>query len=91
MKEVFDPKTVPGLNVEAWDRFVEYRRQRKPAIKSCSMKECAKELASFGDKQSAVVSQSIRKQWQGLFALHKPKPNSEHIESPRKARYFNQP
>lgn len=85
VKTDFDPKKIPGLNIEAWNRFVEYRRQRKPAIKPCSMAECAKELADFGNDQEAVVAQSIRKQWQGLFALHKPKqsqPIPEHSRRP---------
>jgi hypothetical protein len=62
-------RATPGLNLEAWDRWLAYRSERKPAIQACSAKEAAEELAGFGADQMAVVKQSIAKQWQGLFAL----------------------
>jgi hypothetical protein len=80
------------LNLEAWDRWLSYRAERKPAIQACSAQEAAAELAGFGEDQSAVVKQSIAKQWQGLFALKlnghaSPPPKAE---APQRARRFGE-
>jgi hypothetical protein len=63
----FDPGDVQGLNLEAWNRWVEYRALRKPAIKAASMQAAAEEMAEFGADQSAVVSRCIAAGYQGLF------------------------
>jgi hypothetical protein len=62
---------VPGLNLEAWKRFEEYRRNRKPAIKAISRDAAARKLASFGEQQMAVVENTVAEGYQGLVA---PKP-----------------
>ena len=76
---IFDPQSVPGLDVKAWLEWVEYRAQRKPAIKPASMAAAARELANFGEKQSQAVQHSKANGYQGLFlpkaaAFVKPPP-----------------
>jgi hypothetical protein len=68
----FDATAVTGLDLPSWDRWLEYRSQRKPAIKPASMQAAAAELAAFGLQQSAVVQHSIANGYQGLFP---PKTN----------------
>jgi hypothetical protein len=63
----FDPVTIPGLDLEAWNAWVEYRKKRKPAIKRISMQAAAQELAAFGEAQMAVVQHSIAHGYQGLI------------------------
>ncbi len=75
----FDPQSVPGLDTKAWAEWVEYRAQRKPAIKPASMAAAAKELADFGEKQAQAVQHSKANGYQGLFlpkaaAFVKPTP-----------------
>lgn len=76
----FDPDMVPGLSLEAWNRWVEYRIQRKPAIKAASMQAAAEELAAFGIDQITVVKKSIAAGYQGLFA---PKTNGSGAHRPQ--------
>jgi hypothetical protein len=66
-RRAFNPDDVIGLNREAWDRWVTYRAERKPAIKSVSMREAAEELAAFGADQALVVKKAIAAGYQGLF------------------------
>lgn len=63
---------VVGLNLEAWDRWLEYRTALRKPIKAASAMAAAKDMAAYGALQSAVVEQSIAAGWQGLFPL-KPK------------------
>lgn len=78
-KRAFDPNSVLGLNLEAWEIWVAYRAERKPAIKAVSMQAAAEELAAFGTEQLAVVQKSKAAGYQGLFA---PKANGsgKHLQ-----------
>lgn len=58
-----------NLNVEAWHRWVEYRKQIRKPIQPASTLAAQRKLAAFGPDQSAVVEQSIADGYQGLFAL----------------------
>jgi hypothetical protein len=58
-----------GLNPEAWERFVGYRKAIKKAIRKASVPLAQRSLAAFGSDQMAVVEQSIANGWQGLFPL----------------------
>lgn len=58
-----------NLNVEAWHRWVEYRKQIRKAIQPASTLAAQRKLAAFGPDQAAVVEQSIANGWQGLFPL----------------------
>lgn len=60
---------VPGVDLDAWDKWFAYRKSVGKPIKPASMEEAQKSLASFGADQLAVVTQSIANSWQGLFAL----------------------
>lgn len=62
----------PGLNALAWEKWLEYRKRRKPPIRPESIEAAQKELAKFGDEQMAVVEHSIAQGYQGLYA---PKTN----------------
>ncbi len=63
------PPTPEGLDLQAWDRWQDYRRQIKKPIKPASAPLAMKSLAGYGTNQAAVVEQSIANGWQGLFEL----------------------
>lgn len=63
------PPPIEGLNLEAWERWLDYRRKLRKPLKPVSMPEAMAEMVSFGEDQAAVVKQSIAKGWQGLFPL----------------------
>lgn len=73
---------VPGLNTEAWNRWVGYRRQIGRALKEASLEAAAKRLAQHGEHQAAIVEQSIANGWQGLFELKAPM-NGKAVMKPR--------
>jgi Helix-turn-helix domain len=70
-----NPELVPdepppsNLNVEAWHRWVKYRKQIRKPIHPASWLGAQRKLAAFGPDQAAVVEQSIANGWQGLFPL----------------------
>lgn len=63
------PPTPTGLDLQAWERWVGYRKQIGKSIKPASIPAAQKALAKHGDAQSAVVEQSVANGWQGLFEL----------------------
>src|ERR1051326_3269802 len=50
---------VMGLDLEAWKRWEDYRRELRRTIKPASMLAAQRKLAGFGADQAAVVEQSI--------------------------------
>lgn len=62
-------RSTPGLDLDSWTRWCEYRKSIGKPLKPASAEEAAKALAAFGSQQSAVVAQSIANGWQGLFAI----------------------
>ena len=60
---------VPGLDREAFDRFIQYRKVIKKPFKDVSLHAAATKLAGYGDKQAEVVQQTIANGWQGLQPL----------------------
>jgi hypothetical protein len=80
-----EARSVPGLDVKAFDRFVTYRAERKPAIKTISLVAAATELAKFGPQQSDVVQNSVANGYQGFYA---PKSGAKQ-PPPRKDPYAN--
>jgi DNA-binding transcriptional MocR family regulator len=71
-----------NLNVEAWHRWEQYRKQVRKPIQPASKLAAQRKLAAFGTDQAAVVEQSIADGYQGLFPLKttqksKPKQASE--------------
>lgn len=65
-------EAVPGLDLENWQRWADYRTQIRKPIKPASMLAAQRQLAGFGAAQAAVVEHSIAQGYQGLFA---PKTN----------------
>lgn len=55
----------------AWERWLDYRKKIRKALKPVSYEAARKRLATFGEDQAAVVEQSIANGWRGLFALKK--------------------
>ena len=68
---------IQGLDQEAWERWVAFRKAIRKPIKPASEHAMALKLAKFGNDQAEVVNQSISNQWQGLFELKKSKNPGE--------------
>jgi hypothetical protein len=62
-------KILPPLNEEAWLIWLDYRKQIRKPLFPVSHPLAQRKLQRFGDKQMAVVEQSIENGWQGLFPL----------------------
>lgn len=62
---------IEGLNMVAWQSFVDYRKRIRKPIRELSYPLAMKSLVGFGDDamQLAVVNQTIANGWQGLFEL----------------------
>lgn len=58
-----------GLDVKAWENFLDYRKQIRKPLKPASIPAAQRKLAAFGCDQAAVVEQTIANGWQGLFPL----------------------
>lgn len=86
-KTIFDPETVPGLNLEAWSKWVEHRIEIKKPIKPHSMADAAEELAKLGDRQLAEVKRARAGGWQGLHPEDAKVSKFPQPEAPR-ARAF---
>ncbi len=71
------PEMVAGVNSDAWDEYTAYRRERKlPKLKPTTVTSQWKWLVSQGDEnhQAAIIEQTIRQGWQGLFELKTERP-----------------
>ena len=60
---------VEGLNVEAWDKWITYRKKVK--LKAYKTDATKIELSTMGnyEEQMQIVTISVNKEYQGLFAL----------------------
>lgn len=58
-----------GLNLEAWTRWEQYRRDIRKPLKPASIQAAQKELAACGENQLAMVEQSIAQGWTGIHPL----------------------
>jgi len=58
---------VPGLNLAAWSKWVDYRKQIKKPIKAASIEAAQKKMAKLGNQQMAAVDNSIAEGYQGLY------------------------
>lgn len=72
LRERADSPPVPGLDPEAWARWLDYRTKIRKPLKPVSFPAAQRELAAYGGDQAAVVEQSVAQGWQGLFALKSP-------------------
>lgn len=68
---------IEGLDVDAWNRWVAYRKAIKKGLKEASMTAAAIKLSRYGKDQAEVVDQSISNQWTGLFDLKKKRDPAE--------------
>jgi hypothetical protein len=73
-RTVLEPSLAGVLDEEAWDRYVEYRKQIRKPIKPVSMLAAQRRLAGFGADQKAVVEQAIACGWIRLDAVKGTKP-----------------
>ena len=65
----------PGLDMEAWGRWVEYRKQIRKPIKPASILAAQRKLAGLGADQARAVEESIANGWQGFFPpKDRPRP-----------------
>ena len=85
----FDVRTVQGLNIEAFDRWIAYKKSRKQAYKTAlSERAAAVKLSQMGEDHEAVVDESISNNWSGIFPLkrvlspgEKPKKTKAQVEA----------
>jgi hypothetical protein len=56
-----------GLDIQSWNRFLDYRKQIRKPIKPVSIPAAQQKLAGYGADQAAVVEQTIANGWTGLF------------------------
>lgn len=60
-----------GIDEEAWEKWLDYRKKIRKALKPVSHPAARKKLARFGKDQAAVVEQSIANGWTGLWELQR--------------------
>jgi len=63
---------IKGVNQEKWGEYVAYRKKAKlKTLQPASVEQQQKWLVSQGDEntQAAIIGQTIRNGWQGLFEL----------------------
>lgn len=85
----FDVRTVQGLDIEAFDRWLAYKKARKQSYKTAmSERAAAVKLSQMGEGQSEAVDESISNNWSGVFPLkrtlspgEKPKKTKQQIEA----------
>jgi hypothetical protein len=63
-----EPKHVFGLDVNAWETWVEYRKKIRKPLKQASIPAAQKQMAALGSGQMSAVEHSIANSYQGLFA-----------------------
>ena len=69
-----EPVPIPdGLNLEAWSRWEQYRREIRRPIKPASVLAAQRKLAGYGSEQASVVEHSIANGYQGLWEGKGPK------------------
>ncbi len=61
------PDIPPGLDVNAWEQWVAYRKQIRKPLKPASIPAAQRKLAAMGADQARAVEESIANGWQGVF------------------------
>lgn len=74
---------VPGLDHEAFDRWLAYKKVKKQAYKDVSLQPLAIKLSRYGADQAAVVEQAIANNWAGLYDLRKEKADPTSTKKER--------
>lgn len=78
-------RATAGLNLEAFDSWITYRKEIGKPVKPASYEACAAEMAKLGAKQMDTVNHSKAQGYQGLFA---PKTNGHQPPEPTRSRAF---
>lgn len=68
----FDPATVKGLNVAAFEQWLGYKRGKKQTYKTeITLRAAATRLSQIGDEQAQqdAIDQAISFGWSGFFAV----------------------
>jgi hypothetical protein len=77
-KSSFDPLEMElpeNLSFDSWQAWIAYRKSAKIKTAEATFKSQLAFLAEQGDDANAVIEQTIRNGWQGLFEL-KNKPTT---------------
>lgn len=61
------PPPPAGLDLQAWNRWVAYKREIRKPIKPASLLAAQRKLAGFGSDQATVVEHSIANGYTGLW------------------------
>jgi len=77
-KESLQP--IEGLDLDAWERWLDYRKEIKKPIKVASMQSAMKAFVKHGTNQAQVVEQSIANGWTGLFELKDQSAQLKHTK-----------
>ena len=85
----FDVRTVQGLDLEAFDRWLGFKKGRRESYKTpLSERAAAVKLSQMGDDQSEVISEAIANNYAGFFPLkkvlqpgEKPKKTKEQVQA----------
>lgn len=80
-------RAVVGLNLEAFDTWIQYRTEIRKPVKPASLIALAKKLASLGNQQTSAVQHSIASGYMGLFAPKDASPAQAPIQH-RQSREF---
>jgi hypothetical protein len=72
----------PWIDSEAWDDFVQHRREIKKPLTDLAVKKSIEFLSQFKDRQREIIDTSIRCRWQGLFPPKK-QFNTDDVDGPR--------
>jgi hypothetical protein len=85
--EVSQVNEVFGLNEDAWNKWVAYKKSmKKPYKTALGIAKAQKTLAACGEWQMETVQNCMEREWQGIFPLpkqavqelEKRRSNSEH-------------
>lgn len=78
--------SVKGLCLTVWDEWVKYRREIGKPLKTTRPAYALVKMAGEDDleKQRAIVEQSMRNEWVGLFPLKENAPQRRSQEPERK-------
>lgn len=65
--DLVGPAHPPDLDFNAWNRWLDYRREIRKPLKPASIPAAQRKLAAMGPNQAQAVENSISNGWQGLF------------------------
>lgn len=88
-KRIEEVATLPDwLDKKVWNEWVEYRKEKKKSLTQRSIELQLKELAQNIPTHKAIIEQSIRNGWTGLFPL---KEEPKKYNGPPERKYKAEP